>query len=416
MWKGITGFLTLVISFNIWAAGPSVIHLLDNRFRVDPSIDQITFVIYREKSSRPVVLVRPDGHKYYAWKAPDNVRWYQEPSIDIISIEKPMPGPWQAVGKVTPENHIKLISNLKLSSDSFPDRVYQGEEIKFTARLTSDDKPLQLRDFLDRVKLKVTFTKFIENEAALAKEARPIPDVIGEFEDDGRGLDEKAGDGVFTVGLKIHSKPGKYRVRITSGNGVFLRAQESEVLVYPTPYEATFIQSRQVNQPHQIVLSGEQGMLEPGSLATQIDHKDPKGAMSHFDGQSEPDSLKVSVNIPNSGEYGQYTWSGTLYANDLASKRPLVFPISEQSYSIVHEVDLEQTRLMQEKEAAERKKIELEKAQLQARSDARKRGIMMIAIGNVVVILLALLVWFVVRKIKAKKALQPELQLDMPKK
>lgn len=416
MWKVLVGAVALLASIHVWAASESTMSLLDNRFRVDPSIEQITFVIYRANNSRPVVLVRPDGKKYYAWKAPENVRWYEESSMDIISIEHPMPGPWQAVGKVTPKNHIKMLSNLKLVSDTFPARLYQGEEIKFTARLTSDGKPLQIREFLDKIHLKVTFTKYIENEEALVKEARPIPDVLGEFSDDGKGLDEKAGDGEFTVGLKIHSEPGKYRVRITSGNGVFLRAQEQEVLVYPTPYSATFIQSRVTGQPHHIVLSGEQGMVTPGSLATQIEHKDSQGATSYYDAQADKDDLKVTVNIPNGGELGQYSWSGTLYTNDLASGRSLVFPINEHTYSIVSEIDLEQTRLMREKEAEMQRKIQQENDMLQAREEARKSRMMAIAIGNVVVILLGLIAWFVIGKLKARKALQPEMQLDMPKK
>ena len=146
-----------------FSASESAMSLLDNRFRVDPTIEQITFLVYREQSSQPVVLVRPDGKKYYAWGTYDNVRWYQEPSLDIISIDNPMPGPWQAVGKVTPKNNIRLISHLKLSTDVFPNRLYHSEALKFTARLTSDDQPLVLRDFLDRVNLRVTFTKFVEN-------------------------------------------------------------------------------------------------------------------------------------------------------------------------------------------------------------------------------------------------------------
>ncbi|MBF4366090.1 TIGR03503 family protein, partial [Vibrio anguillarum] len=70
-----------------------------------------------------------------------NMRWYQEPTMDIISIDKPMPGPWQAIGKVSPQNSIKLISHLQLDTDVFPSRLYHGEELKFTARLTSDGKP-----------------------------------------------------------------------------------------------------------------------------------------------------------------------------------------------------------------------------------------------------------------------------------
>ncbi|MGL6027225.1 MAG: TIGR03503 family protein, partial [Vibrio sp.] len=118
------------ISFSGFASQSSSLSLLDNRFRVDPSISQITFVIYRENNSQPVVLVRPDGRKYYQSRNPDYVRWYQEPSMDIISIDDPMPGPWQAIGKVTPKNHIKLISDLQLTSDVLPSRVFQGEELK----------------------------------------------------------------------------------------------------------------------------------------------------------------------------------------------------------------------------------------------------------------------------------------------
>jgi heme/copper-type cytochrome/quinol oxidase subunit 2 len=38
-----------------------------------------------------------------------------------------------------------------------------------------------------------------------------------------------------------------------------------------------------------------------------------------------------------------------------------------------------------------------------------------IGVGNVVAILLGLLIWFVVRKIRAKKQAQPEMQLSVPK-
>ncbi|MBF4376737.1 TIGR03503 family protein, partial [Vibrio anguillarum] len=72
--------ITLMWSTGVFAVNSSSMSLLDNRFRVDPTISQITFVVYREKSSQPVVLVRPDGKKYYAWQHSDNVRWYQEPT------------------------------------------------------------------------------------------------------------------------------------------------------------------------------------------------------------------------------------------------------------------------------------------------------------------------------------------------
>ncbi|PML59129.1 TIGR03503 family protein [Vibrio lentus] len=409
-----TGYL-LLLSFSLHAATESVMSLLDNRFRVDPSIEQVTFVIYRADNSKPVVLVRPDGKKYYAWRNADNVRWYEESSMDIISIDNPMPGPWQAVGKVSPKNNIKLLSHLVLDANDFPDKLYQTENIKFTARLTSDGKPLVLRDFLDRVKLKVTFTKFVENEESLVREARPIPVVMGEFADDGSGLDEQAGDGVFTVSLPIDIEPGKYRARITSGNGVFLRAQEQEVLVYPTPLTTTFIQSRKEGLPHTIVVSGEPGMIAPSSLAVHVEHKAPDEYVTYKQGQAEVDAMKVPLEVPYNGDLGIYSWSGMVYATDASSQRPLIFPITEQSYSVVEDIDLAESRRLQEEALAEQKRIATELMILQKREDDRQRSMIIIAIGNFVAILLGLLIWFVIRKVTAKKQAQPEMQLRAPK-
>lgn len=399
-----------------FAASESAMSLLDNRFRVDPTIEQITFLVYREQSSQPVVLVRPDGKKYYAWGSYDNVRWYQEPSLDIISVDNPMPGPWQAVGKVTPKNNIRLISHLKLSTDVFPNRLYNGEALKFTARLTSDDKPLVLRDFLDRVNLRVTFTKFVENEDELIKEARPVPMIIGEFSDDGRGLDEQAGDGVFTVQLPIEMEPGKYRARITSGNGVFLRAQEQVILVYPNPVSRTFIQSRSPEKPHQLVVSGEQGMIAPGSIAVNVEQNAPDGFITYSQGQVSQDGMKTTLNLDNDPELGKYSWRGEIFATDFATQRALVFPIQEQTFSVVDEVDLEAARIAKEAELAEQRRIEMEKRIIAEREAERKRSMIIIAVGNVVMLLIAIVAWIVWRKLKAKRQAMPEMQLEVPKK
>ncbi|HHC6525270.1 TPA: TIGR03503 family protein [Vibrio parahaemolyticus] len=399
-----------------FAASESAMSLLDNRFRVDPTIEQITFLVYREQSSQPVVLVRPDGKKYYAWGSYDNVRWYQEPSLDIISVDNPMPGPWQAVGKVTPKNNIRLISHLKLSTDVFPNRLYNGEALKFTARLTSDDKPLVLRDFLDRVNLRVTFTKFVENEDELIKEARPVPMIIGEFSDDGRGLDEQAGDGVFTVQLPIEVEPGKYRARITSGNGVFLRAQEQVILVYPNPVSRTFIQSRSPEKPHQLVVSGEQGMIAPGSIAVNVEQNAPDGFITYSQGQVSQDGMKTTLNLDNDPELGKYSWRGEIFATDFATQRALVFPIQEQTFSVVDEVDLEAARIAKEAELAEQRRIEMEKSIIAEREAERKRSMIIIAVGNVVMLLIAIVAWIVWRKLKAKRQAMPEMQLEVPKK
>lgn len=395
------------------AATETTMSLLDNRFRIDPTVEQVTFVIYRAKPSKPVVLVRPDGTKYYAWKKPDKVQWYQEPSMDIIMIDKPMPGPWQAIGKVTPKNNIKLFSHLELSTDTIPQRLYHGEEFKFTAQLTSDNKPLVLRDFLDRLELKVTFTKYVENEDELSEEARPIPEVIGEFFDDGKGLDEYPGDGIFTVTLPIKPQPGKYKVRITSGNGVFLRAREQEVLVYPEPYHVTFIQAREKGVDHQVIISGEQGAIKPGSIAAHITRLDPEDTEVKIEDYADKDSMKLEINLPNTGELGNFTWFGRVFATEAGTDRPLKFTLKNRTYSVLEDVDIDETRRIQEERELQQQKILEELQMLQMREEARTRSMIFIVIGNFIAIILGFAVWFVWKKFKASRQI-PEMKLDIP--
>ncbi len=414
MLRTIVIIIGLMTSLWSQAATKSALSLLDNRFRVDPSIEQITFLVYRSNPSRSVVLVRPDGHKYYAFRHPDNVKWYQESSMDIISIDSPMPGPWQAVGKVTPKNNVVLISNLQLTSDKLPVRMYQNEKVKFTARLTSDGKPLLLRDFLDRVNLKITFTKYLEDEGNLIDEARPKPITVGEFQDDGRNLDEYPGDGVFTVGLKVIPEPGKYRVRITSGNGVFLRAVEQEVLVYPTPVTTSFIQARVDTNAHHMVFTGDEGIINPGSLVVHLEHSNDYDDIEYAEGEASESSLTVNLEVPNSGQLGNYKWHANIFASEEGTDRPLAIDTPEYTYSVVEEIDVEQARLMHEQAVEMQRKLEEEQAMLAARAEERKSRLMYIGIGNVVALILGMVIWFVIRKIKAKRALMPEMQLHMP--
>lgn len=253
-------------------ASESSMPFLDNRFRVDETVDRITFLVYREDHSKPVTLVRPDGKKYYAWRHPSHVRWIEEPTVDVITIESPMPGPWQAIGKVTPKNNIQIISQLTLQAETLPQRIYQGEKLKFTARLMTDNEPLIVENILDRVNLRVVMTRYLEEQAQATAKVAPVPIVIGEFFDNGEGLDERAGDGIFTVELPITIEPGKYNVRITTGNGVFLRALEQEVFVYPTPFVTRFLQG-EGDVPHRVQVRGERPPLKQGHLLPRLSFK-----------------------------------------------------------------------------------------------------------------------------------------------
>ena len=37
-------------------------------------------------------------HSSCSWKGDENVAWYDDVDFDLITIRKPMPGPWQVIG------------------------------------------------------------------------------------------------------------------------------------------------------------------------------------------------------------------------------------------------------------------------------------------------------------------------------
>lgn len=157
-------------------------------------------------------------------------------------------------------------------------------------------------------------------------------------------------------------------------------------------------------------------MIAPGTIAAHIEQLTPTDLINYVEGQAEKEAFKVSLMLENHLELGKYSWNGRIFATDAATQRGLVFPISEQTYSVVKDVDIEESRRLQEEALAAQKKIEMEQQMLAAREAARQKSMMVIAIGNVVVIILGLLVWFVIGKIRAKKAALPEMQLAAPKK
>ncbi|SMY38807.1 TIGR03503 family protein [Photobacterium andalusiense] len=322
-----------------WAQTETRLTWLDNRFRVDPEIEQITFIVAREQPSQSVVLVAPNGHKYYADRHSKAMSWYSEQGMDIISIDHPMAGPWQALGKVSSNNGIKIVSNIELDVDPLPAQLYQTEVLKFRARLTQNKQPLLLRDFLDRVQLEVSFYPVnTDVDDVSAKESASI--VVGTFADNGQGYDEIGGDGIFTVALSVDVVPGKYRVKIASVNGVFERAVEQTVLVYPSLITTTFIQSHQPLASHVVkVTANDQAVV--GSLAAYLRVKQPQHQPQIIQTGVQPQQSQLILRWPNNRQVGKAWWAGWAYVTDTLTQRELVFRLAKQHYTHVAPVTVD---------------------------------------------------------------------------
>ena len=325
------------LSWSIQAQAVTQSTWLDNRFRLDNAVDHVTFVVQREPQTLPVMLIQPDGRKYYAIKHPENVSWFQDSDTDIVSIVNPMPGPWQAVGKVSSHNKVLVLSDIWLDVDPLPHRLYQNEQLKFTARLRDKSSAVIDPHFLSHLKLSARLLPLSEEESSTA--FRWID--LGLFKDDGAELDEVAGDGEFTLALSVNAPIGEYRLQLQSRNAIAIRTQEQSVFVYPSPMTMAFSETDSEN--HQVELSrlqlkSQHDGVVAGSLAVHVRRRNPDLTVDVQQGLSEPDQRDLNLLLSTGDQMGLYHWSGWAYATDSMTQRELVFVLPPYYQTVLRSI------------------------------------------------------------------------------
>ncbi|HGE8266977.1 TPA: TIGR03503 family protein [Aeromonas hydrophila] len=307
LWSGLLLLASLTASANEVFA-PSDIPLLDNRFRIDYGVKEITFIVARKPGTPSVILVRPDGSKLYVGKVtPPDVGWLALKDQDLITIRDPMPGPWQAIGEVDPDNRVRLLSNIRLETDQLPTQLYQGERVKLKSWLLIDDAPPKAGYYLTDLGMTVRLQRF--NDAK--QEGEPIVDeVLGHYRDDGKGLDEVPGDGIMTAEAVLDVAAGKYRAMYSTGNQVFSRARYQDVLIYPLPVSYTLAPpSQEFGAKLSFLIDADE--LDPASVVIEGKATNTVGASMAFNAvATEP---RVEVDLSAIKEVGQYEVNATLF-------------------------------------------------------------------------------------------------------
>ncbi|HDI1211802.1 TIGR03503 family protein [Aeromonas hydrophila] len=307
LWSGLLLLASLTASANEVFA-PSDIPLLDNRFRIDYGVKEITFIVTRKPGTPSVILVRPDGSKLYVGKVtPPDVGWLALKDQDLITIRDPMPGPWQAIGEVDPDNRVRLLSNIRLETDQLPTQLYQGERVKLKSWLLIDDAPPKAGYYLTDLGMTVRLQRF--NDAK--QEGEPIVDeVLGHYRDDGKGLDEVPGDGIMTAEAVLDVAAGKYRAMYSTGNQVFSRARYQDVLIYPLPVSYTLAPpSQEFGAKLSFLIDADE--LDPASVVIEGKATNTVGASMAFNAvATEP---RVEIDLSAIKEVGQYEVNATLF-------------------------------------------------------------------------------------------------------
>ena len=307
LWGGLL-LLTSLSGMANEVFAPSDIPLLDNRFRIDYGVKEITFIIKRKPGTPSVILVRPDGSKLYVGKVtPPEVGWLALKDQDLITVRNPMPGPWQAIGEVDPDNRVRLLSDIRLESESLPTRLYQGERVKLQSRLLIDGAAPGAGYYLSDLGMTVKLQQF--NDAAQSGEPI-VEETLGHYLDDGKGLDEVPGDGVLTAEAVLDVPAGKYRALYSSGNQVFSRAQSQQVLLFPWPLSYTLdAPSGDIGARLSLLIDADE--LEPASVVIQGKAIDSAGVSMAFNAVATEPRLGVDLSVLKAA--GQYKVEATLF-------------------------------------------------------------------------------------------------------
>ena len=313
----------------IGTAYQNSIKLLNNRFRVDSDISEVTLVFFREYGSSPVVLVRPDGSKLFLENddVDDSFKWFETNTYDMIALKNPMPGPWQAVGQILPQSRVMVIAGITLNAKPIPKTVFSGETLKQTAFLENAGSKVDMSQFRDIVSLSIEFSSTNNPDYpnfGLGSRS------VARFEDDGLGLDEQDSDGIFTGKFNLAITQGEWQPVFTVRTPLFSREQVNEkIILLPNPVLLSHKLEVTQDKDHQLYIDVNKDYVDLASVLVDGSVRLPNGENINFSISQPSDNMK-EIDIMNA-DFGIFKVNMTVFATTNEG-RDLVLSVPEYTF------------------------------------------------------------------------------------
>ncbi|MBN7822103.1 TIGR03503 family protein [Bowmanella yangjiangensis] len=303
------------------------IQLLQNRFRIDHEVDEITMLFFREYGTAPIVLVRPDGSKIFqSDNHPEGIEWYDDATYDMVKITRPMPGPWQAVGQMLPGSRVMVVSDVQLVAEPLPGLMFSGEIIKLKAHLTNAGKPIEYNEFRDVVELTV---EFLSTNNPNFTNFGTDSQVVARYEDNGMGMDEYPNDGVFTGQFNLNITEGQWKPVYRVSTPMYTREEVKEPLVlHPNPVILS-IQNDQGDGRHRLHIDVNRELVDINSLLVDGKIRYPNGDVQSF--SITDSSAQVREHEILNIEYGVFRVKITAYGKTIDG-RDFILDVPEFSF------------------------------------------------------------------------------------
>ncbi|RUO78944.1 TIGR03503 family protein [Idiomarina tyrosinivorans] len=361
--------------------------LKGQRFRIDNQVDKITLSFFRQPKSKPVILILPDGTKWYDSKHPrEKVTWFTDENFDLIQIEKPQPGPWQVIGQLDPRSRIVVVSDIVFKTEVLPNPMFQHERLKVSGTLYNGDKPVDTSLFRQIVNLDVLF---ISSNNPDYSNFGVKPTRVAQFLDNGKGYDEVYGDGHFTGLLEIDVETGEYIPTFELNTPLYERNFENPTtIVEPLPVTFTAKTAEKAEGEHKVEVSVNDQVVKPGSVAINARVMFPNGGEKTFS-LANVENFPATIEIPNLA-YGRYVMDLDVFATTVGGREITAkitgfdFIAKEPPPPPPSAAELAAEKRRQEQARLERERIAREKAEYEAMIN-----VIIIVVINIVLIVAA---------------------------
>ncbi|MCF2946687.1 TIGR03503 family protein [Paraglaciecola aquimarina] len=306
------------------------ISLLQNRFRIDFEVDEITMVFFREYGSSPIVLVQPDGSKIFQATADgESIFWYDTSTYDMISIKNPAIGPWQAVGNISPNSRVMVISELALHAEKLPSTIFSGEILKQTAYLTNDGEPIDYTAFRDVVELVISLSS---TNNPNYNNFGADPKIIATFQDNGKGMDETPLDGVFTGQFNLAVPDGEWIPTFKVSTPMYSREQvDPNIMLLPNPINISVDVDDGTGGYHKLKVDGDREYINISTLLIDGKVRYPNGDIQNFSITDMSDNVREHDIIHF--DFGIYRVKLTAFGSTLDG-REFILDVPEYSFLV----------------------------------------------------------------------------------
>ncbi len=190
--------------------------LTDNTFKIDPTIEEFSLLVFRQPNSPATELTKPSGEHWTYDKYPENVRWHHEEGYDLITVSTPMPGTWRLQAEIDPDNQVMIVTDLKLKVSPLPNYLLGEEKIALEAELTEHGKRITRENFLRLVQFNLEQDEPQSSRTLLQDQDQP---------------------GLFRTNLETFFKPGPHTIRLSVDGKTFQRTWEQNIEVISSPVE-----------------------------------------------------------------------------------------------------------------------------------------------------------------------------------